>query len=248
MRRFAGRRALVTGGGRGIGAAVARRLAAEGAHVIIASRTLAPAEELAREIGGEAMQVDVADLAAAQQAVATAGTLDVLVNNAGFDDDFAFFTQTTPERWRRLIEVNLEGVLACTHSALGPMQAAGYGRIVNIGSEAGRIGSYGNAVYSATKGAITAFTKSIARENARYGITVNAISVGPVETPLLERVREQENGKAMVAAMERMTLVRRLGAPEEVAAAVAYLASEEAAFVTGETLGVSGGMGISASA
>jgi 2-hydroxycyclohexanecarboxyl-CoA dehydrogenase len=247
MKRFAGRRALVTGGGRGIGAAVARRLAEEGAHVTILSRTLAPAEALAREIGGNAVEVDVADLDAAHGAVAGAGTLDVLVNNAGFDDQFAFFTHTTTDRWRRLIAANLEGMLACTHAALPPMQEAGYGRVVNIGSEAGRIGSYGNAVYAATKGAVTSFTKSIARENARYGITVNTLAVGPIETPLLEKARATpEIGERMIEAMKRMTLLGRLGAPEEVAAAVAFLASEEAAYITGETLGVSGGMGVGA--
>jgi 2-hydroxycyclohexanecarboxyl-CoA dehydrogenase len=245
--RFTGRRALVTGGGRGIGAAIARRLAAEGAHVIVASRTLVPAQELVAEIGGEAVRLDVADVEAARQVVTHAGRLDVLVNNAGFDDRFDFFTDTDPARWRALIGVNVEGMLACTHAALRPMQEAGYGRIVNIGSEAGRIGSYGNAVYSATKGAVTAFTKSIARENARYGITVNALAVGPIETPLLEKVRSTpEKGEAMVEAMKRMTLLRRLGSPEEVAAAAAFLASEEASYITGETLGVSGGMGISA--
>ena len=247
MTRFSGRRALVTGGGRGIGAAIARRLAGEGAHVIVASRTLEPAQELVAEFGGEAVRLDVADIEAARHVVTTAGRLDILINNAGFDDRFDFFTDTDPARWRALIGVNLEGMLACTHAALRPMQEAGYGRIVNIGSEAGRIGSYGNAVYSATKGALTAFTKSIARENARYGITANELAVGPIETPLLEKVRNTpEKGEAMVEAMKRMTLLRRLGSPEEVAAAAAFLASEEASFITGETLGVSGGMGISA--
>ncbi len=246
--RFSGRRALVTGGGRGIGAAIARRLAQEGAEVVIASRTLAPAQALADEIGGTAVAVDVADADAARAAVAGAGTLDVLVNNAGFDDTFVFFGDTEPEQWRRLIAVNLEGVLACTHAALPAMRAAGYGRIVNIGSEAARLGSYGNAVYAATKGAVHAFTKSLARETARDGITVNTIAVGPVQTPLLEKARATPDiGEKMVAAMRDLTLVRRLGDPEEVAAAVAYLASEEAAFVTGEQLGVSGGMGVAAS-
>lgn len=237
----------MTGGGRGIGAGIARRLAAEGAHVVVASRTLEPAQELVGEIGGEAVEVDVADVDLAREVVTAAGRLDVLINNAGFDDTFDFFTDTSPERWRRLIAVNIEGMLACTQAALGPMQAAGYGRVVNIGSEAGRIGSYGNAVYSATKGAVTAFTKSIARENARYGITANALAVGPIDTPLLERARSTPGkGEQMVQAMTRMTLLRRLGSPEEVAAAAAFLASGEASYITGETLGVSGGMGISA--
>ncbi|MGH2937919.1 MAG: SDR family NAD(P)-dependent oxidoreductase [Solirubrobacterales bacterium] len=243
--RFAGRRALVTGGGRGIGAAIARRLAAEGAEVVIASRTLRPAAALAAEIGAEAVEVDVGDVEAAQAAVAGAGDLDILVNNAGFDDSFDFFTDTAPERWRELMAVNLEGMFACAHAALPAMQAAAYGRVLNIGSEAGRIGSYGNAVYAATKGGVVAFTKSLARENARYGITVNALAVGPIETPLLQKVRATpDRGDRMVAAMERMTLMKRLGSAEEVAAAAAFLVSEEASYVTGETLGVSGGMGL----
>jgi 2-hydroxycyclohexanecarboxyl-CoA dehydrogenase len=246
VQRFVGRSVLVTGGGRGIGEGIARRLAAEGARVIIASRTLDVAEAVAEEIGAEAVEVDVGDVEAAQAVVAAAGPLDVLVNNAGFDE-FAYFTDTTAEQWRRLISVNLEGVFACTQAALPAMQAAGYGRIVNIGSEAGRIGSKGNAVYAATKGAIIAFTKSIARENARYGITANTVAVGPIETPLLAKARATPQvGEKMVAAMEAGTLLRRLGTAEEVAAAVAFLASEEASYVTGETLGVSGGMGIGA--
>jgi len=127
------------------------------------------------------------------------------------------------------------------------MQAAQYGRIVNIGSEAGRIGSVGNAVYAATKGAVHAFTKSIARENARYGITCNTVAVGPVETPLLQKARDTPDiGERYVDNMARATLVGRLGAPDEIAAGVAFLAGEEAALVTGEQLGISSGMGIGA--
>jgi 2-hydroxycyclohexanecarboxyl-CoA dehydrogenase len=246
MRRLEGRRALVTGGGRGIGAAIARRLAAEGANVVIASRTLDVAQDVAEEIGGSAVQVDVGDVEQAMAVVRGAGALDVLVNNAGFDDP-GWFTETTPDRWRRLLDTNLMGLFACTHAALPAMQEAGYGRILNIGSEAGRIGSSGNAVYAATKGAMIAFSKSIARENARYGITCNTLVVGPIETPLMDNVRAQGAlGEKMVAAMERGTLLRRLGDPEEVAAAAAFLVSEEASYVTAESVGVSGGMGISA--
>jgi 2-hydroxycyclohexanecarboxyl-CoA dehydrogenase len=244
MNRLAGRRALVTGGGRGIGAGIVRRLAAEGAEVIVASRTLDVAQVLAEEVGGRAVQVDVGDVEAARAVVADAGTLDVLVNNAGFDD-FAYFTDTTPDQWQRLVAVNLVGTFACTHAALPGMQAAGYGRIVNIGSEAGRIGSKGNAVYAATKGGIIAFTKSIARENARFGITVNTLAVGPIDTPLLDVARNvPEVGERMVEAMKAGTLLRRLGTTGEVAAAVAFLASEDGSYVTGENVGVSGGMGI----
>ena len=162
---------MVTGGGRGIGAGIATRLAADGAEVIIASRTLDVAEELAGQIGARAVQVDISDVDAAQAMIRDAGPLDILVNNAGFDDP-DFFGETTPERWRRLLDTNLMGMFACTHAALPAMQEAGYGRIINVGSEAGRIGSKGNAVYAATKAGIIGFTKSIARENARYGITV----------------------------------------------------------------------------
>lgn len=247
MSRLQGRRALVTGGGRGIGAAIARRLAEEGAYVVVASRSLEPAEELAAEIGGHAVQVDVADVQAAQAAVRAAGTLDVLVNNAGADDVFSYFTDTTPDRWRRLIGVNFEGLLACTHAALPAMQRAHYGRVITIGSEAGRIGSNGNAVYAATKAAAVGFTKSIARENARYGITANLLAVGPVETPMLQKARDTPDiGERIIEAMKAGTLLRRLGDPSEVAAAAAFLASEESSFVTAEVIGVSGGMGVSA--
>ena len=242
--RFSGRRALVTGGGRGIGAGIVRRLAAEGAHVVVASRTLAPAQALVDEVGGEAVEMDVSDLEAAMEVVRSAGPLDVLVNNAGFDDP-DYFGRTTPERWRRVVDTNLLGLFACTHAALPAMQEAGYGRIVCIGSEAGRIGSSGNAVYAATKGAMIAFVKSIARENARYGITANTLAVGPIETPLLDKVREHPKlGQKMVDAMKAGTLLGRLGTIDEVAAAVAFIASEEASFITGENIGVSGGMGI----
>ncbi|MDX8153740.1 SDR family NAD(P)-dependent oxidoreductase [Patulibacter brassicae] len=239
-----GRRALVTGGARGIGAGISRRLAAEGAHVIVANRTLDVAEEIAAEIGGEAVQVDIGDLEQADRVVREAGRLDVLVNNAGFDDP-GWFTDTTPERWQRVVGVNLLGMFAVTKAALPAMQEARYGRIINIGSEAGRIGSSGNAVYAATKGGIIAFTKSIARENARFGITANTLAVGPIETPLMDQVRAKgELGLKMVAAMEAGTLLKRLGTAEEVAALAAFVASEQASFVTGENIGVSGGMGI----
>jgi 2-hydroxycyclohexanecarboxyl-CoA dehydrogenase len=242
--RLEGRSALVTGGAKGIGEAIVRRLAAEGARVWIGDIDTDGAERVAAETGAESVRLDVTDPESARAAVETAGRLDVLVNNAGMDE-FGFFTDTTPEMWERVIAVNLKGVLACTGAVLPGMQEAGYGRIVSIASEAGRVGSKGSAVYSAAKGGVIAFTKTIARENARFGITANAIAPGPIETPLLKRANELgEIGERIIETMKRGTQLRRLGQPEEVAAAVAFLAAEEASYVTGETLGVSGGLGM----
>jgi NAD(P)-dependent dehydrogenase (short-subunit alcohol dehydrogenase family) len=240
-----GRRAFVTGGARGIGAAISRCLAAEGAHVFVGYRSSSDGPALAAEIGGTAVQLDVADPESARAALEGVGTLEILVNNAGMDD-MAFFTELTPERWRPQLAVNLEGVLNVTHVALPPMQAAGYGRIVNVSSEAGRIGSKRGSVYAAAKAGVIAFTKSIARENARYGITANNVLPGPIETPMLEENRRGPRGDEVIAAMASATLLRRIGTPEEVADVVAFLASDRASYITGETLGVSGGMGIGA--
>ena len=159
--RLEGRSALVTGGASGIGTAIARRLAAEGAQVVIGDVNDEGAAEVAAEIGAEAAPLDVTDLDAANAIVSSHGPFAILVNNAG-TDDFGFFTEMTPERWRRLLAINLEGVFACTLAVLPSMQEAGYGRIVNIASEAGRVGSKGSAVYSAAKGGVIAFTKTIA--------------------------------------------------------------------------------------
>ena len=239
--RLSGRRAFVTGGSRGIGAAIVRRLAEEGAGVIIADQNVAAATALAAEVRATVVQLDLTDLQAAHDAVCAAGPLDILVNNAGVDQH-EFFTDTTIAQWQPLLEVNLEAVLATTHAALPAMQAAGFGRIINISSEAGRMGSRGGAVYAAAKGGVIAFTKSIARENGHKGITANVIAPGPIDTPLLRKAVEQ-GGDRLLEAMMAATLLGRLGKPEEVAAAVAFLASDDAAFITGETLGVSGGMG-----
>jgi NAD(P)-dependent dehydrogenase (short-subunit alcohol dehydrogenase family) len=242
--RLEGRRALVTGGASGIGAAIARRLAAEGARVTIGDIDTDGAAEVASEIDADSTRLDVTDPESARLAVEGAGGVDVLVNNAG-TDEFGFFTHTDPDLWERLLAINLKGVFACTHAVLPGMQQAGYGRIVNIASEAGRVGSKGSAVYSAAKGGVIAFTKTIARENARYGITVNAIAPGPIDTPLLRAALEfGELGEKVIETMKAGTQMRRLGEPDEVAAAVAFLASDDASYVTGETLGVSGGLGM----
>jgi 2-hydroxycyclohexanecarboxyl-CoA dehydrogenase len=242
--RLEGRKALVTGGASGIGAAIAARLAAEGAEVWVGDIDVEGAGRVAGEINGHAVELDVTEIESAQAAVAASGTLDILINNAG-TDEFGFFTQTTPQQWQRVIAINLVGVLNCTHAALGGMQEARYGRIVTISSEAGRVGSKGSAVYSAAKGGVIAFMKTIARENARYAITANSIAPGPIETPLLMGAKALgEVGERLIENMKGLTQLGRLGQPDEVAAAAAFLASEDASFVTGETLGVSGGLGM----
>lgn len=241
MGALTGQRALVTGGSKGIGEAIVRRLAAQGASVIIAAQDMVSAERLADEVGGQALRMNVSELREVQRLVSGLGTLDILINNAGCDQH-DFFTHTTVEQWQYLLAVNLQAVFATTHAALPGMQKAAYGRIINVGSEAGRQGSKGGAVYAAAKGGVIAFSKSIARENARFGITVNVVAPGPVDTPLLRKALD-EGGERLMAAMKASTLLGRLGTPDEVAAAVAFLASREASFITGETLGVSGGMG-----
>jgi 2-hydroxycyclohexanecarboxyl-CoA dehydrogenase len=242
--RLEGKKALVTGGASGIGAAIAARLAAEGAEVWVGDVNVAGAEKVAGEIAGHAIELDVTDLDSATAAVEAAGSLEILVNNAG-TDEFGFFTQTTPEQWQRVIAINLVGVLNCTYAALPGMQQARYGRIVTISSEAGRVGSKGSAVYSAAKGGVVAFMKTIARENGRYGVTANSIAPGPIETPLLMGAKALgEVGEKLIENMKAMTQLGRLGQPDEVAAAAAFLASDDATFVTGETLGVSGGLGM----
>ncbi len=238
------RRALVTGGGSGIGAAVVRQLAQAGVQVVVADRDAAAAQAVAVSCGAVAHTLDVTDFAAVNACVAAHGPFDVLVNAAGADQH-AFFTKTGPADWRALLAVNLEAVFHTVHAVLPAMQSAGYGRIVNIASEAGRLGSRGGSVYAAAKGGVIAFTRSIARENGARGITANVVAPGPIDTPMVRRGLDTYGDK-LLSAMTGATLAGRLGTPDEVAAATVFLASEAAGYITGEVLGVSGGMGCGA--
>jgi len=237
------RRALVTGGANGIGAASVSKLRDSGFEVTFCDRDVQAGTRLAAETGSTFVELDAVDFDAVARFFSESAPFDVLVNNVGVDQH-SFFSDTGPSDWRHFLAVNLESAFAFTLGVLPGMQAAGYGRIVNVSSEAGRLGSRGGAVYAAAKAGLLGFTCSIARENARYGVTANAVLPGPVETPMVKRAVEQA-GEKMRADLAGLTLLRRLGRPEEVAAAIAFLCSEDAGFITGESLGVSGGMGCS---
>jgi 2-hydroxycyclohexanecarboxyl-CoA dehydrogenase len=245
--RLAGKTALVTGGASGIGAACCRRLAAEGARVAVCDLNADGAREVAAEIDAEGFAMDVTDLGSVREATAATesalGPVELLVNNAG-TDQFGFFKDTDEALWQRIVDINLFGVMRATHAVLSGMAERGGGRIVNIASEAGRVGSNGSAAYSAAKGGVIAFTKTIAREGARYGVLCNAIAPGPIDTPLLHRAPAElgDLGQKVVDVMVGSTALRRLGTPDEVAAVVAFLCSEDSSYVTGQALGVSGGL------
>ncbi len=238
--------ALVTGGARGIGRAIVLALAAEGHRVAVADILDAEAGKTAGEAGGMAVHLDVTDASSVDHAVARAeaelGPVAILVNNAGWDE-FKPFLQTDEAFWERVIEINFKGALRTSRRVVPGMVEAGYGRVVNIGSDAARVGSSMEAVYSGAKGAVVAFTKTLAREVARHGITANAVCPGPTLTPMLEQMAgEAGDGERMVESLKRAVPMRRLGTPEDIAAAVAFLASDRAGFITGQTLSVSGGL------
>ena len=240
--------ALVTGGASGIGAATVRRLAEEGARVIVADVNLDGAREVAAEIDGVAVPIDVTDPASVRTAIAAGeqdrGPIDVLVNNAGGGDRFAFFVDTDPTVWDDVLRLNLIGVLACTHAVLPGMHRRRSGVIVNVASEAGRMGAVAGAVYSASKAGVIGFTRAIAREAASVGVRCNAVAPGPIETPLLNgaSAASGQMGLRLKQAMIAATAMGRTGTPEEVASAIVFLASDAASFITGHTLAVSGGL------
>jgi 2-hydroxycyclohexanecarboxyl-CoA dehydrogenase len=246
MRGLEGRNVIVTGGGGAIGAAICRRFAGYGARVGVFDKNLDGAKKVAGEIKGFASGVDITDYAAVGKAIAQfekdAGPTDVLVNNAGWDK-FVNFVDTTPELWDQIIAINLRGPVNMSHVVLKGMVARGHGRVVNIASDAGRVGSSQEAVYSACKGGIIAFTKTVAREVARKGITLNAVCPGPTETPLLAAAAgEGERGERMRAALINAIPMKRVGQPDDIPGAVCFLASDDAAFITGQTISVSGGL------
>ena len=243
---FQDRVALVTGGASGIGKAVVRGLAAEGARVGICDLNAAGAEEVAAEIGGGALAVamDVTDTASVRagvaQVVESLGAPDVLVNAAGWDRVMRFL-ETDEDFWDRVLAINFRGVVATCHAVLPHMVERGSGAVVNVASEAGRSGSSGEAVYSGAKGAVIAFSKSVAREVARRGVRVNVVAPGLTDTPFMQRNIDEGHGKLMEAIVSA-TPLRRMSTPEEVAEAILFLASDRASFTTGETLSVSGGL------
>lgn len=248
MKPFEKQVALVTGAASGIGRAAALRLAKDGASVAIADLNHEGAREVARlacDHGGRAisLRVDVTDLSCVRtmtEAAANAlGPIDILVSNAGWDRASPF-VDTDEELWDRVIAVNYRGHLATTQAVLPNMIERGAGKIVTIASDAGRVGSTGEVVYSGAKGAVIAFTKGLAREVARHGINANCIAPGLVDTPMLAGI--SEGNEKLIGAIIRAIPLGRTGTPDEVAAAICFLASPDAAYITGQTLSVNGGL------
>ena len=251
MTGLEGQVVVVTGGGGGIGGATCRRFAQEGAKVAVFDMNLAAAQKVADAIqaaGGSAaaFECDITDRAAVDAAVAATeaqlGPIGVLVNNAGWDI-FKPFTKTVPTEWDKLIAINLTGALHMHHAVLPGMVARGGGRIVNIASDAARGGSSGEAVYAACKGGLVALSKTLAREHARHNITVNVVCPGPTDTALLAGFAEgAANPEKLMDAFKKAIPLGRLGQPDDLAGAIAFLGSADAAFITGQVISVSGGL------
>jgi 2-hydroxycyclohexanecarboxyl-CoA dehydrogenase len=251
MSPFPDRVALVTGGARGIGAAIARGLAADGMAVVIADiRTelaVANAQRIADDGGRSlAVEMDVRSSDSVAAGVQTAkrefGEVDVLVNVAGWDE-LKPFVETDEEFWQEVLEVNFKGGLRLTRTLLPSMIDRRWGRIVNISSDAGRVGSSLESVYAGAKGAIISFTKTVARETARLGVTANIVCPGPTDTEMLQDVAAaHQDAEKVLERLARAVPMKRLGKPDDVAAAVRFFASEGAGYITGQTLSVSGGL------
>ncbi len=251
MTQFSGKTVVVTGGGGGIGGATSHAFAAAGGQVAILDLDIDSASEVQSSIeqqGGKALavQCDITDRVSVDNAIAqtesTFGPVDVLVNNAGWDV-FRPFAKTEPQEWEKLISINLVGALNMHHAVLSSMAQRGGGRIVNVASDAARVGSSGEAVYAACKGGLVAFSKTIAREHARDGITVNVVCPGPTQTALFEGYKAGAgNPDKLVQAFTRAIPLGRIGQPEDLPGAILFFASDAAAYVTGQVLSVSGGL------
>jgi 2-hydroxycyclohexanecarboxyl-CoA dehydrogenase len=238
--------AIVTGGAKGIGAAICNRLSDDGFAVAVMDTDAEGAEATAKELPRASAHVaDVSSYPAVEAAVDDVlerwERVDAVVNNAGWDRVQPFL-ENEPDLWPKLIGINLQGPINLAHTVLPRMVDRRSGRVVNIASDAGRVGSSGEAVYSACKGGVIALTKALAREMARHGITVNCVCPGPTDTPLLAEIRSEETGDRIIDAITRATPLRRLAQPEDIAHAVAFFLSPGAAFITGQVVSVSGGL------
>ena len=254
MQGFSGKVALVTGGGGGIGGATCRAFAKAGASVAVVDRNAETANAVAtgiRDAGGiaEAITCDITDRASIDRALAATeaslGPVEILVNNAGWDV-FKPFAKTSPTDWDQLIAINLVGALHMHHAVLPGMVERRRGRVVNIASDAARVGSSGEAVYAACKGGLVAFSKTLAREHARHGITVNVVCPGPTDTALFEGYKQGAgNPEKLVEAFKRAIPLGRIGLPEDLPGAILFFASDAAGYITGQVLSVSGGLTMS---
>jgi 2-hydroxycyclohexanecarboxyl-CoA dehydrogenase len=251
MRGLSGRRALLTGGASGIGRATAIRLAEEGCRVGILDIDEAGAAATAAQCSGRAWarRTDITDRAQVEAAVARfegeVGPVDFLANVAGWDL-VRSFVDTDTALWDRIIGINLYGPLHLHHAVLPGMAKRGFGRVVNVASDAGRVGSSGEAVYSACKGGIIAFTKTMARELARQGVLLNVICPGPTDTPLFDSIKAASpDGSRIAEALARAVPLRRIGKPEDYPGIIAFLFSDDAAYITGQTISISGGLTMS---
>ncbi len=250
MARFDGQHVVVTGGGGGIGGATCKRFAGEAARVTVLDKQLGAAQAVVDAIvaaGGkaQALACDITDRASVDAAVQQAdqwGAIDVLVNNAGWDV-FKPFTKTNEGEWQQLIAINLVGALHMHHAVLPRMAERKAGRIVNIASDAARVGSSGEAVYAACKGGLVALSKTLAREHARHNITVNVVCPGPTDTALFASYKEgAANPDKLIDAFTRAIPLGRIGQPEDLPGAILFFASADAAYVTGQVISVSGGL------